>query len=344
MNLVDEIKSEEQLDDLLTTPAHELIDACRQLADPLIVLGAGGKMGPSLAVLARRAIEQAGVRVRVIAVSRFNNAASKDYLHAHGVETQSADVFDRRQLNALPDATNVVYLVGMKFGTSSDPVPTWATNTIAPVHACERFKRAKIVALSTGNVYPLCAIDSGGSLERDPVTPVGEYPNAAVARERIFQHYAATSHTPVVLMRLNYAHDLHYGVLTDIASKIWRGEPIDVTMGYFNAIWQGDANERILRSFALCSSPATVVNLTSPEIYSVRAVAQQLGVLLEREVKIVGQEAPTALLSNTQFMQAKLGQPRIGLEQMLKWIAYWIKSGGAILNKPTHFQTRDGKF
>ncbi len=338
------IESEEQLDELLTTPSAELVAVCRQWRDPLIVLGAGGKMGPSLAVLARRALDQAGVDVQVIAVSRFSDPRSKEYLHARGVETHAADVFDRRQLDTLPDSSNVVYLVGMKFGTSSDPVPTWATNTIAPVHACERFAGARLVALSTGNIYPLCTIDSGGSLESDPLTPVGEYPNAAVARERIFQHYAANCDTPIVLMRLNYAHDLHYGVLTDIAGKIWRGEAIDVTMGSFNAIWQGDANEMILRSLALCTSPATALNLTSPEIYSVRSVAEKLGEMLDREVRFIGQEAPTALLSNTAALQAALGRPRIVLEHMLPWIAHWTRNAGATHGKPTHFQTRDGKF
>lgn len=344
MTLPDRIESEEQLDDLLTNPSDALVDACRTWSDPLIVLGAGGKMGPSLAVLARRAVEQAGVDVRVIAVSRFSNAPSQDYLHARGVETHSADVFDRRQLEALPDSSNVVYLVGMKFGTSSDPVPTWATNTIAPVHVCERFAGSKLVALSTGNVYPLCPIDSGGARESAALTPLGEYPNAAVARERIFQHYAATGNTPTVLLRLNYAHDLHYGVLTDIASKIWRGEPIDVTMGHFNAIWQGDANELILRGFALCRSPAAAVNLTSSQIYEVRTVARQLADLLERDVQFTGREAPTALLSNTELLQSELGEPQVGLEKMLAWIAHWTKIGGATHGKPTHFETRDGKF
>jgi hypothetical protein len=344
MTLPDTIDSEEQLEELLTNPSEALVSACRQWTDPLIVLGAGGKMGPSLAVLARRAIERAGVDVRVIAVSRFNDAASRDYLHARGVETQRADVFERKQLDALPQSSNVVYLVGMKFGTSSDPLPTWATNTIAPVHACERFAGARIVALSTGNIYPLCGIASGGAVETEALTPIGEYPNAAVARERIFQYYAAQQATPIVLMRLNYAHDLHYGVLTDIAGKVWRGEAIDVTMGHFNAIWQGDANDMILRSFSLCSSPANAINMTSPEIFSVRSVAQQLGQRLGRQPQLVGKEAPTALLSNTDRMQDQLGAPRVGLESMLTWIAHWTQQGGSTHNKPTHFQTRDGKF
>lgn len=344
MELPENIDSEEQLDELLTAPSAELVSACKQFSDPLIVLGAGGKMGPSLAVLARRAIEQANACVRVIAVSRFGNAAARDYLHQRGVETCVADVFNRRQLDTIPDASNVIYLVGMKFGTSQDPLPTWATNTIAPVHACERFARARIVALSTGNIYPLCAVASGGAVESAPLTPEGEYPNAAVARERIFQYYAAQHQTPVTLMRLNYAHDLHYGVITDIAGKIWRGEPIDLTMGYFNAIWQGDANEMILRSLPLCTSPATAINLTSPQIYQVREVAVKLGQLLERPVQFTGQEAPTALLSNTERMQAVLGQPRIDLDRLLHWIAHWTRIAGAVHNKPTGFQVRDGKF
>lgn len=338
------IDSEGQLNELLTTPSPAVVEACSKLSDPLIVLGAGGKMGPSLAVLARRGLEQAGNAARVIAVSRFKDSRVRDYLQSQGVQTAVADGFDRQQLNALPDSSNVVYLVGMKFGTSHDSVPTWATNTIAPVHACERFAGARFVALSTGNVYPLCPIDSGGAVESAALTPIGEYPNAAIARERIFQHYAAQQQTPTLLMRLNYAHDLHYGVLTDIAGKIWRGEAVDLTMGYFNAIWQGDANEFILRGFELCRSPAMVVNLTSPEIYSVRQVAQRLGELLERPVQLCGQEAPTALLSNTDLLQSQLGRPSVDLPLMLQWIAHWTRSGGSTHGKPTHFETRDGQF
>ena len=344
MNLPERIESETQLEDVLTTPSAELVQLFDTLSDPLIILGAGGKMGPSLARLARRAADQAQSKLRIVAVSRFSDAGSRDELQNAGVETYAADVLDRKQLDTLPDSSNVVYLVGMKFGTSHDPLPTWATNTIAPVHVCERYSDAKIVALSTGNVYPLSPIAGGGSDESTPLTPLGEYPNAAVARERIFQYYATRNATPTALLRLNYAHDLRYGVLTELAGKIWRGTPIDLTMGYFNAIWQGDANEMILRSLALCTSPAEAINLTSPAIYSVRAVATQLGALLDRQPQFVGREASTALLSNTQRMLAKLGTPQVGVEKLLQWIAHWTIIGGTTLNKATHFATRDGKF
>lgn len=344
MQLPDLIESEAQLDDLLTTPSPALVESFKSLSDPLLILGAGGKMGPTLAVLAARAAKQAKSAVRVIAASRFSDASSRDYLHQRGVETQVADVFDRQQLESLPDSSNVVYLVGMKFGTSSDPVPTWATNTVAPVHVCERFPQAKMVALSTGNIYPLTAVDSAGSLESDPLTPLGEYPNAAVARERVFQYYSSRNAAPTAMMRLNYAHDLRYGVLTELAQRVWSEEPIDLTMGYFNAIWQGDANDMILRSFEHCQSPAQAINLTSPETYSVRTVASRLGELLERQPQFRSSEAPTALLSNTQRMQQLLGEPQVDLERMLRWIAHWTRIGGVTLGKPTHFATRDGKF
>ena len=342
--LPDCIDSEEQLNALLVSPSTALIEAIHRLSDPLIILGAGGKMGPTLAVLARNAAQAAGSTLRVIAASRFHNVASREWLEAHGVETHSVDIFDRTQLAALPDSPNVVYLVGMKFGTSQDPVPTWATNTIAPVHACQRFGGSRIVALSTGNVYPLSPISRGGSLESDPLTPLGEYANAAVARERIFQFFARQHATPTVLLRLNYAHDLRYGVLTDLAAKIWRDEPIDVSMGYFNAIWQGDANEMILRSFALCDSPARAFNLTSPEIYSLRAVALRLGVLLAKTPNLIGQEEETALLSNASALQSELASPRVDLERLLNWIAHWTQRDLPTLGKPTHFETRDGNY
>ncbi len=338
------IETENQLDDLLTTPSEALVALARTLNDPLVILGAGGKMGPTLAVLAQRAIEQAGSKVRVIAASRFHNESARRWLHDRGVETQQVDVLDPRQLSQLPDATNVLYLVGMKFGTARDPVPTWATNTVAPVHVCERYSGARIVALSTGNVYPLSQIDGGGSVESDPLTPLGEYANAAVARERIFQHYSTLSGTPIAIMRLNYAHDLRYGVLTDLASKIWRGEEIDLAMGHFNAIWQGDANELILRALDLCSVPAAAFNLTSPEIYTVREVVQRLSQLLDKPPRMTGQESPTALLSNATRLSDALGRPRVELDQLLRWIAHWTRIGGETLNKPTHFESRDGSF
>lgn len=342
--LPDQIENESQLDEVLTAPSPQLIESIGQLEDPLILLGAGGKMGPTLARLAQRAAEQNGRRLRIIAASRFRNPSSREWLEKQGIETQAVDIFCRDQLSALPDSPNVVYLVGMKFGTSSDPVPTWATNTVAPVLACQRFAGARMVALSTGNVYPLSSVESRGSNESDPLTPLGEYANAAVARERIFQYFAAEHATPTVTIRLNYAHDLRYGVLTDIAQKIWLDQPVDVTMGHFNAIWQGDANEMVLRAFALCNSPAQPLNVTSPEIYSTREVAERLGALMGKSPRIVGQEADTALLSDATLMERKLGKPRVDLERLLHWIAGWTSHNGKILGKPTHYETRDGNY
>lgn len=338
------IDSEDSLEEVLTTPSSELVAAIGELADPLVILGAGGKMGPTLAVLAKRAAEVAGQPLRVVAASRFSNPASRQWLESRGVETVAIDLFQREDLKQLPNSANVVYLVGMKFGTSSNPVPTWATNTIVPTYAAERYATSKIVALSTGNVYPLTSRDTGGSSETDPLTPMGEYANAAVARERVFGYFAERDQTPTLLVRLNYAHDLRYGVMTDIVNKVWTETPIDLTMGYFNAIWQGDANEMILRAFKLCEVPARAINLTSPAIYSVREVAERAGELLDRQPLFSGTEATSALLSNASQYVEHFGKPRVDLERLLGWVVHWTRAGGTTLGKPTHFETRDGKY
>ncbi len=338
------IESEEQRIELLTRPSVALIAAIRKITDPLMIIGAGGKMGPTLAALAKRAASQAGHPLRVIAASRFTDTASRDWLEEQGVETRAVDMFEREQVASLPDAAHVVYLVGMKFGTSSNPCATWAANTVVPMLTAERYAGSKIVALSTGNVYPMSPIAGAGSSEDDPLMPLGEYANAAVARERVFGFYAGKDQTPTVMVRLNYAHDLRYGVLTDIAHKVWHGKEIDLSMGYFNAIWQGDANEFILRCFSLCSVPVRAINLTSCDKYRVLDVAQGFGELLDRTPKLIGEESPTALLSNASLLQRELGEPRIGLGTMMKWIAHWTRQGGSTLGKPTHFEVRNGKY
>jgi hypothetical protein len=255
----------------------------------------------------------------------------------------SADLFDRDALARLPDAENVISLVGLKFGTTLNASRTWAVNTLVSANAAERYARARLVALSTGNVYPLVPVAGGGSVERDALTPLGEYANAAVARERIFEFMAERHQTPLALLRLNYAVELRYGVLVDIARKVEQGEPVDVTMGFLNCIWQGDANEMILRSLALAQVPALALNLTGP-ILSVRELAQRFGVLLKRPVQIVGKESDTALVSNIGLMQAMLGAPATPLEDVLRWTARWIQRGGRLLGKATHFEVRDGKY
>lgn len=344
MSLPDLIRTEKELEQFLTMPGDALIDFIQTVPGPLLVLGAGGKMGPTLAVLARCAAEQAGHKLDVIAVSRFTDAQSREWLEARGVQTRSCDLLDARAVADLPDSPSILYLVGLKFGTAQNPGATWAMNTIVPARIAERYRNARIVALSTGNVYPLSEVSRGGSVESDPLTPLGEYGNAAIGRERIFEFYSRAQKIPVVQLRLFYAVELRYGVLVDIAHKVWADEPIDLANGYFNCIWQGDANEMVIRSLSLCATPPAVYNLCRPEIFSVRDVATRLGELLNRSPRFQGSEAATALICNAKPLCARLGEPAIKLDQMLSWIAHWVAQGGRNLNRPTHFEVRDGKY
>jgi nucleoside-diphosphate-sugar epimerase len=338
------IETEEQLDDMLTRPGARLIEFVKGLEGPLLVLGAGGKMGPTLAVLARRAAQVAGCPLRVIAASRFTDANARTWLESRGVETISCDLFDRDAVARLPEAYNVIYLVGLKFGTSQNPALTWAANTLIPTTVAERFRSSRIVALSTGNVYPLVPTAKGGATESHPLTPLGEYANAAVARERIFEYHAQRHGTPIVLVRLNYAVELRYGVLRDIAEKVWRGEPVDLNNGYFNCIWQGDANDMIIRALALAENPSKSINLTGPDVLSIRSIITRLGELMGNTARLTGVEASDALLSNASRAIELLGQPSVSLEDMLRWTAHWVMRDGRSLNKPTHFEVRDGKY
>ncbi|MBI5383694.1 MAG: NAD(P)-dependent oxidoreductase [Verrucomicrobia bacterium] len=316
----------------------------RSLASPLIVLGAGGKMGPTLAVLAKRAAQEAGTGLDVIAVSRFSNPASRDWLEARGVRTLVCDVLDRSSLDVLPDTQNLIYLVGVKFGTAQNPALTWAANTLAPAHVAERFPGARIVALSTGNVYPFVPVAGGGTQEDEPLTPLGEYANAAVARERLFDYFSRQNGVRVALIRLNYAVELRYGVLVDLARKVWAGEEIDVANGFLNCIWQGDANDMILRALPLATAPTSAWNLTRPGPLRVRNAASRFGELLGKTPVFVGKEADTALLNNPEKLCSVLGPPPMPLETIFRWTAHWVKIGGRDLRKPTHFEVRDGKY
>ncbi len=338
------IKSIEQLDDVLTTPSTAVVEALSKMTGRLLIVGAGGKMGPTLAVLARRAADLSGANLDVVAASRFSNINSRDWFHKYGVTTISADVLNRHDIESLPDAQHVIYLVGLKFGTSTSPGATWVANTLAPAAIIQKYAASSIVALSTGNVYPFVDSASDGSTEDLPLIPIGEYPNAAVARERIFEFFSEKQNTPVALLRLNYALDLRYGVLVDIARKVWNSEPIELSMGYFNAIWQGDANELILRSFPLASVPATAYNLTSPQKYSVREVAQRFGELMSRQPILTGTESSTALLSNCNRLYSELSPPTTSLDTVMTWTANWVVEGGSTLGKPTHFEVRDGVY
>ena len=338
------IETEPELEEILTRPSAELVQFIKTIPSPLLVLGAGGKMGPTVAIMARRAAEAAGHSLQVIAASRFNDGRARSCLERHGVQTISCDLLKPDSLQSLPDTQNVIHLVGIKFGTGKAPATTWAINVVVPLRVAERYPRARIVALSTGNVYPLSKVDRGGSMEIDPLTPLGEYPNAAVGRERVFEFYSQRDEIPLTLLRLFYAVELRYGVLVDLAQKVNAGEPIDLANGYFNCIWQGDASDMILRSLSLADSQASSWNLCCTEIFSVRTVASQLGELLGRAPIFNGNETSTALLGNSGRICGELGEPPTSLATMLRWVAHWVKHNGRTLGKPTHFEVRDGNY
>lgn len=316
----------------------------RSMQGDLLLLGAGGKMGPSLAMLARNALTAAGSGAAVIAVSRYSDPAVRRRLEEAGVTTVSADLLDEADLAALPDAPNVIYMPAMKFGSSGQAPRTWAVNTYLAGRAAARYAGSRIVAFSSGNVYPLVPVTSGGAREQDPTGPVGEYAWSVLGRERLFEHFSLQNGTPVALLRLNYAVELRYGVLVDIAVAVKSGEPIDVSMGNVNVVWQGDANEWTLRALGHCSSPATVLNITGPETLSVRQLAERLGVLLGVEPRFVGEEQPNALLNNASVAHSLFGYPRLGVQTLLELVAAWVGSDGELLGRPTKFQVRSGAF
>ena len=337
-------QSEAELEDLLSRPTPELVSAVGKNPGDWIILGAGGKMGPSLARMARRALDEAGSTGRVTAVARFSDSAARGQLENAGIETVRCDLLDREAVGRLPDAENVVFMAGQKFGTSGAPEQTWAVNTLTPAFAAERYARSRVVAFSTGCVYADAPISGSGSREGDPLEPLGEYANSCVARERIFQYYSGRNGTAMALVRLNYANDLRYGVLVDIARAVWEGQPVDVSTGYANVIWQGDANAFALRLVEHAASPPLAVNVTGFEKISIREVADRFGGLFGKSVSISGTEGPKALLSDSGLSRQLLGETAVSLEQMIRWTADWIRGGGHLLNKPTHFQTRDGRF
>lgn len=332
------------IDRRLWEPPREVVDDLAALPGDLLLLGAGGKLGLTLARMARAALDAAGSPRRVLAVSRFSEAGRRDEFATAGVDTVVADVADPAALAGLPDAANVVYLVGRKFGTHGDEWTTWATNTYLPARVAERFAGARLVAFSTGNVYPLTPVGSGGADEQTPPAPVGEYAQSCLGRERLLQHLSITHGTPVALLRLNYAIDLRYGVLHDVARAVLAGEPVDVTMGSVNVVWQGDVNAITLRSLRHAASPPDVLNVTGPETVSVRWLAHECGRRLGCDPVITGVEAPTALLSNAARCAARFGYPRVSLAEMLDWTCRWVAAGGASHGKPTHFEQRAGAF
>jgi nucleoside-diphosphate-sugar epimerase len=332
------------LEERLSRPSTEVASTVSRITGDIVVLGASGKMGPSLARMLRRAADESGSRSRIIAVARFTSGEAERALREAQVETVRCDLADRGAVARLPDAAAVIYMAGQKFGTTASPATTWGANTVVPAIAAERYAGARIVAFSTGNVYPLSPVASGGPAESSPVGPVGEYAMSCLGRERVFEFFASTRNTPVTLIRLNYAVDLRYGVLVDIARKVQAGVPVDLRMGHANVIWQGDANAWSIRALDLASVPATVLNVTGPDVLSVRAVAERFGARFGRPPRFEGTEAPDALLSDARRATSLFGPPTVDTDTLIEWVADWIARGGVILDKPTGFEKRDGRY
>src|ERR1019366_236240 len=332
--------SVDELEAFLAAPGPALVADMAKVQGDLMILGVAGKMGPTLARLAKNATPGR----RVVGVARFSDAAVRDRLERWGIETIACDLLDRVAIEALPDAPNVVFAAGHKFGASGNTPLTWAMNTWVPTLVAERFRAARIVAFSSGNVYPLTHIGEAAPGEASRVGPIGEYAQSCLGRERMFEYFSARHGTPGRIVRLNYAIDMRYGVLFDIAAKVHRGEPVDVTMGYVNVIWQGDANAQVLRCLAHCTAPSSVINCTGLEALSVRTLAAQLGERFGVAAKIAGREAETALLSDASEAARLFGPPTVPLETMLDWVADWIANDGPGRGKPTKFEVRDGTF
>lgn len=333
-----------ELDERLSRPIPGVIDALAATTGDIAVLGAGGKMGPSLAAMLRRAGDAGGIARRIFAISRWRDAAAAQTLARAGIEIVHADLADPAAVSSLPDAPVVFHLAGQKFGTAGAPAETWMMNTVVPSHVASRYRESRIVAFGTGNVYPLVPVSSGGARESDPLGPVGEYAASCLGRERVLEWWSARHGTPIAIVRLNYANALRYGVLTDLAQRVRDGVPVELAMGHVNVIWQGDANARAVLALAHASAPPFVINVTGPEVVRVRDAAERLGMLLGRTPVFAGMEAPDALLSDTMRARAIFPPPAVSLDTMLAWTAEWVRDQRPLLGKPTHFEARDGAF
>jgi nucleoside-diphosphate-sugar epimerase len=338
------IRSVDDLEDKLSEPSPALVSFFRQLEGDIVILGVGGKMGPTLARQASRAVEASGKPRRLIAVSSFSQPGLRERLEGYKIETLKADLLEPGAVEQLPPVENVIYMVGRKFGSTGAEWNTWATNVLLAGRVAEHYPRSRIVAFSSGNVYPFEPVTGGGSTEATPPGPVGEYAMSCLGRERAFDYWSHKAGTKVLHFRLNYAVELRYGVVTDVALKVWRGEPVDLSMGNFNAVWQGYANEVALRCLGLADSPPRILNVTGPETVSVRWLATRLGELLGKSPVFTGEESPRALLSNAAQCHRLFGYPAYSIDTIAEWAARWVAEGGDLLGKPTHFEARDGKF
>lgn len=338
-------QTDREIELLLSTPTRGAIEAVASLPGNFMVLGVGGKMGTTTAVMLRRALDTTGrLDAVVTGVSRFSRPEARAELELLGVRTLSCDLADAAQVAALPATPNVLFLAGQKFGTDSAPELTWVQNTIVPALVAQRFRDSRLVVFSTGCVYPFVPVTGPGANEREPVAFLGEYASTCVGRERVFTHFSKLFGTPQLMYRLNYSVELRYGVLVDIAQKVQRGEPVDVTMGWLNCIWQGDACARAIQCLAHTASPPRLLNITGPEKLSIRALAEEFGRQLGCAPVLTGQEAPTAWLADASESTKLFGSPETSVPRMMELITAHVRQGGRLLGKPTHFEARNGKF
>jgi dTDP-4-dehydrorhamnose reductase len=338
--LPDKFASVSQLEEFMSTPSEALVEYFKHLVGDIMIIGAGGKIGPTMAMMAKKATVKAGVYKKIYAVDVMPLKSLDD----KGIDILQCDLLDRKALDHLPRAENIVFMAGRKFGSTGNEWLTWAINVMVPHNVAEVFKNSRIAVFSTGCVYPVVDVTTGGSVESDPPCPIGEYAMSCLGRERIFDYYAAEKGAKVVHIRLNYSLEMRYGVLVDIAASVFKGEPVDVTTGFINGIWQGDCCDQVLRSFAQAASPAVPLNITGPELLSVRWVANRFGELLGKEAKITGKENGRAYLSNASKANALFGNPSVPVGKVMEWIADWIQRGGENIGKPTHFETQNGKY
>jgi nucleoside-diphosphate-sugar epimerase len=343
-DLPETITTEEQLDEVMSMGSSNLIRMMNEITGDIIILGIAGKIGVQLAMAAVKAIAKAGGRNRVIGVSRFSDKNTRKKLESFGVETIKCDLLQSDWVAKLQKAQNVIFMAGKKFGTGGSEDLTWAMNTVVPANVAHHFKESRIVAFSTGNVYDMTPVCGAMPTEDDLTNPKGEYAQSTLGRERIFEFFSNLNKTPVCIIRLNYAIDLRYGVLRDIGNRVYAGRPIDLSTGHVNVIWQGDVINQSILCLEHCSSPANIINMTGPETASVRYIAGQFGQLFKKKVTFINAESPAALLNNASKAAKLFGYPSVPLLRMIEWVAQWIELGGPSLDKPTHFEVRDGKF
>ncbi len=339
-----EFWTEEKLNELLSTPSDALVEDIKKIKGDIMVLGAGGKMGPSLCLLAKNAIDKVGLDKKVYAVSRGSDKIATELMLSKGIEVIACDLLDKQQLYALPEVENIIYMAGRKFGTDGNEWQTWAMNSTLPAFVADKFRNSNIVVFSSGNIYPIVPLSSGGCTETDKVGPNGEYAMSCLARERAFEYAANTYGTKVFTYRLNFAVDLRYGVIFDVANKILKGEPISLSTPCFNFIWQGSANEYAIRGLLHATAPATVMNITGPETISIKKMAIKLGKYLGKEPIFENESGTDAYLNDASKAMEIFGYPSVSAETLIRWQAEWLLDGGRTLDKPTHFEERKGSY